>query len=441
MSQVSRSASKLKFQTADVPTQADFEDLHDSVPFLDDSVFTAHSGTSWDGSYKTRTLTGNLALTFSSTKKSGAMIITQDATGGRTLSINGTSVTINDGANEKTLITFIYDDVAAAYLFAVETNIVGVSGGGGIDVTPPGIFSITAIDATHIEVVFNESVTASTAGWSFEKNGSPLTLTSVTGAGTTWTFLVGTMLNTDTITYDYDSLPGDTVDGAANALASSSGAVTNSIGGGGVLFTDTNRLAFHRHSDIVASGGLVEQWTNGDGDSSWDFIGVPGEKPVDGGADGVQITTLAHKADLASEKTINGPLTIYALIKINAISGLFNSPTGGAGYRILIDPGAATYFNPESAGFQTGAGLSLATFKVVTITWDGSGLFKLYLDGVAQAASTGGSIGSSLKLQYLNGGSGSNFNGNLKGLAFFDVEHSAGTVSTEHSLFKAEAEA
>jgi hypothetical protein len=43
MAQVSRDNSKLKFQTGDVPTQADFEDLHDSVPFFIAS-YTGESG-------------------------------------------------------------------------------------------------------------------------------------------------------------------------------------------------------------------------------------------------------------------------------------------------------------------------------------------------------------------------------------------------------------
>lgn len=37
MSQVTRANSKLKFQTADVPSQADFEDLHDSVQWYDET--------------------------------------------------------------------------------------------------------------------------------------------------------------------------------------------------------------------------------------------------------------------------------------------------------------------------------------------------------------------------------------------------------------------
>jgi hypothetical protein len=37
MSVVTRAASKLKFQTADAPSQADFEDLHDSIQWYDES--------------------------------------------------------------------------------------------------------------------------------------------------------------------------------------------------------------------------------------------------------------------------------------------------------------------------------------------------------------------------------------------------------------------
>jgi hypothetical protein len=38
MAQVSRASSKLKFETGDVPTQADFSDLHDSVTWYDERI-------------------------------------------------------------------------------------------------------------------------------------------------------------------------------------------------------------------------------------------------------------------------------------------------------------------------------------------------------------------------------------------------------------------
>lgn len=38
MSQVSRAASKLKFQTGDVPSQGDYTDLHDSVTWYDEKT-------------------------------------------------------------------------------------------------------------------------------------------------------------------------------------------------------------------------------------------------------------------------------------------------------------------------------------------------------------------------------------------------------------------
>ena len=177
MAQISRSLTKSYFETSDVPTQSQFESFLDSVPFYDDAVFTAHTGTTWDGTFKTRTLTANLALTFSSTKRSGALIVTQDATGSRTLSINGTSVSINTAANSQSLVTFIYNDVAASYIFSVDTNIVGsISGGGGGGTTP--------LSAPLVNMTANSS-TAMTITWTDVANEDGYTVQIATNSGFT----------------------------------------------------------------------------------------------------------------------------------------------------------------------------------------------------------------------------------------------------------------
>jgi hypothetical protein len=58
------------------------------------TAFTEHTGTSWDGSNKFRTLTGNLALTLSTDKVAGLLYITGNSS--YTLTINGVAITINN---------------------------------------------------------------------------------------------------------------------------------------------------------------------------------------------------------------------------------------------------------------------------------------------------------------------------------------------------------
>jgi hypothetical protein len=63
------------------------------------------------------TLTGNIAITNTGVDNtsSGLYEITQDGTGSRTVTINGTSVSVNPAANSRTLIGWVYN--GAAYNF------------------------------------------------------------------------------------------------------------------------------------------------------------------------------------------------------------------------------------------------------------------------------------------------------------------------------------
>jgi hypothetical protein len=108
--------------------------------------------------------------------------------------------------------------------------------GGGGDVTAPTVVSKTVTSAApgSIVVVFSESVTVTTAGWSAKKNGSAWSISSVSGSGTTWTFVMGSSAaGGDTLLISYDSTTGATVDTATNELVSfTDSAVTNAIFGG-----------------------------------------------------------------------------------------------------------------------------------------------------------------------------------------------------------------
>jgi hypothetical protein len=137
MSQVSRTTAKSYFNTGDVPIESEFGNMLDSIPFFNDGAYTALSGTSWDGSAKRKVLTGDLAVTLSTSKRSGKMKILQDGTGGHDLTINGVSIPVLPDPDSVTIVIFDFDDVAAVYDFFVDISFAGnVAGGGGTLSTP-----------------------------------------------------------------------------------------------------------------------------------------------------------------------------------------------------------------------------------------------------------------------------------------------------------------
>jgi hypothetical protein len=202
------------------------------------NTFINLSGSTWDlaTSRKARkTATANVSLTLSNTESGiteGVLVFIQDATGGRTLQIDGNTVEVNPDANSKTVVGLLHDGLSL--VITSSGGATSGEGGGGGDTTAPTVVSATATDATHIQVVFSESVTVTTAGWSFKKNGSNLAITSVSGSGTTWIFVVAAMASGDTLLRSYNSGTGATADVASNELASfTDSSVTNSIAGGG----------------------------------------------------------------------------------------------------------------------------------------------------------------------------------------------------------------
>jgi hypothetical protein len=174
------------------------------------------------------TVTGPLTLTIDSTGAQGgnetAVVFVADGVNVpdvSAFSLLGTNGYVNT-AGKKNLCVFSY--VGGQYLYTATP----ITAGAG-DTTAPTVVSASVTDATHIQIVFSESVTATTAGWSFKKNGSALAITSVSGSGNTWTFLVASMSPGDTIQRTYTT--GATVDGSSNQLASfTDQAVTNTLG-------------------------------------------------------------------------------------------------------------------------------------------------------------------------------------------------------------------
>jgi hypothetical protein len=120
--------------------------------------------------------------------------------------------------------------------------------------------------ANTVVVVFSESVTVTTAGWSFRRNTSNWAVSSVAGSGTTWTFTMATSAASgETIDRSYNSATGATVDAAANELVSfTNAAVTNNIFSGTYLTFPTLPSGFEAYNSakgIRTTSGFTEAWT------------------------------------------------------------------------------------------------------------------------------------------------------------------------------------
>jgi hypothetical protein len=152
----------------------------------------------------------------------------------------------------------------------VVSNALSGGGGGGGDTTAPTIVSATVEDAVKnaIVVVFSESVSLTTAGWSFLKAGSNWPIASVAGSGNTWTFtMTGDAAFGETLQRSYNPGTGNTVDGASNELASFTNVtVTNNVAasGGGLIhqstFTAANGTAITAYTPEIGSA-----WANQSG--------------------------------------------------------------------------------------------------------------------------------------------------------------------------------
>lgn len=126
------------------------------------------------------------------------------------------------------LFSFLYDG-DKVLVNVVETNAAPV------DVTPPTLSSATIQDSTDntLDLVFDQAVNITTAGWSISTDGAALSISAVaSGSGTTTPkfTLSRSILSTETITISYDSSTGNTADEAGNELADiTNRAVTNNV--------------------------------------------------------------------------------------------------------------------------------------------------------------------------------------------------------------------
>lgn len=145
MSIQNRDTLKSKFETGDKPTQADFVDLLDSVRLKSETIpaavigygidtLTVSGTTTWtvsDYLCAAVTLTQNTTLALANVKVGQfyAILITQDATGSRTITLPAGSIApwgasnaipMSYTANTKSLLMFTYD--GTNYWWAVKKD-------------------------------------------------------------------------------------------------------------------------------------------------------------------------------------------------------------------------------------------------------------------------------------------------------------------------------
>lgn len=204
-----------------------------------------HTGTSWDGTPVYRQLTANLALTFATTRRSGYFIIKQDATGSRTLTINGTSIPISSTANSYTVLSFTYNDATSTYVFAPDTSIVVLTGG---DATPPTLVSATIENAAPAKIVLTYSEALDTGSvpttgqFNVTVDAISASIASTAVVGSTVEVTLSTAVTTGQVVVIGYSTTGNPIqDAAGNDAAGFSGqSVTNNVSGGGY---DTDAVA------------------------------------------------------------------------------------------------------------------------------------------------------------------------------------------------------
>jgi hypothetical protein len=89
--------------------------------------YSVLSGTSWDGTNKKVTLSGNLSIALSSSRIHGVLIVTQDNAGSHTLNINSVSIPIGTDANASSIVA--YFKLGSQFLISVNTAPVLVGSG------------------------------------------------------------------------------------------------------------------------------------------------------------------------------------------------------------------------------------------------------------------------------------------------------------------------
>jgi hypothetical protein len=266
MSAISRDDLKALWIKGYAPTEVDYENLFDS---FFNTISDTISGTGLKTISKENTFTP--AIIFDKDEKyfneytqtSELTISLDENTNGQGSSIlaiirtNGDDILFpsdwceikNEYVNDTSLygLAILYDGTNYQYsLYFVKI----------IDTAPPILSSATIEDATRDELnlVFDENVTITTSGWSIATDGASLSISSVSGSGTTTPkfILSREVVNGETITLDYSSTTGSVVDSEGNELETFNDySVTNNV------LSDEQDLNFTIYSQNMAKVGTV----------------------------------------------------------------------------------------------------------------------------------------------------------------------------------------
>lgn len=243
--------------------------------------------------------------------------------------------------------------------------------GGG---SAPTVTSATCPDgaANTVVVVFNQSMTAvTTAGWSFKKNGSAWSVSSVTGATTTWTFTMGSSAAYgDTLLRSYDSTTGATIGTTLELVSFTDSSVTNSVAIGPSLedITFPNIVGTVTNTAQVFTTNAGTGWSNNNGRSA---------KKLAAGQDGyIQLDFVATDSQISilGFNTTNTNPSDYAAIEAGLfidLSGNIKKIDNGAVSSTLATASVGDWFRVN----RTGSTLTIQKSTNDGVSWSSLATF------------------------------------------------------------------
>lgn len=298
MAQIGRAALKAYFETGDIPTEAQFIDLIDSCKIQSkNNTFTPAIVFDVDLKYFNQyTQSGALAITLdSNTNGAASYAYVAIETDGNSISFPPTWREINnDYADDGAIYALIVFYDGSEYQYWIYKIRI-------IDVAAPVLSSQTIEDSTPtaLDLVFDEIVVISITGWTINTDGAALSISSVSGSGTTIPIftLSRAVTQGESITLDYNSAVGDTTDVYSNELVTFSDAIIlNKVGG----FTiEAITVIDNVGLTVTAGTGLQKEAEN----TGWN-TGCASDQQINSGEGWIEFTL--RMVDKANTQTLYG---------------------------------------------------------------------------------------------------------------------------------------